>query len=149
MLKPGTKAPRIKTKTSKGNEFDSFELLDKKNLVVFFFPKSNTKGCTVQACAFRDAYEDFLLHDAEVVGVSADSVEEQDSFSESQQFPFPLIQDSDNQLRKLFEVPKTLWFIPGRTTFVINKKGLIIHAFNAQFQFEEHAEEAIQALRSQ
>jgi thioredoxin-dependent peroxiredoxin len=128
MLKKGTKAPLIKATTDQGDIFDSSTLIGKKNLVVFFFPKSNTSGCTVQACAFRDDYEVFLQHEAEVVGVSSDSIEQQRDFSGNYQFPFPLIQDRGSAIRQAFGVPKTLFLIPGRTTFVINKSGVIVHA---------------------
>ena len=80
-LQKGDKIPDFKAKDTNGNDFDSASLLGKKPLVIYFYPKDNTPGCTAQACSFRDQYEDFTDLGAEVIGVSSDSVASHQKFA--------------------------------------------------------------------
>ncbi|MGD9688898.1 MAG: peroxiredoxin [Phycisphaerales bacterium] len=115
-------------------------------VVLFFYPKNHTTGCTAQACAFRDAYEDFAAAGAEVIGVSTGNPEEHAGFARAQRLPFRLIAD-DGSIRAAFGVPSTLWLIPGRVTYVIDPAGVVRLVFNSQLKFAQHAKRAIEFIR--
>jgi thioredoxin-dependent peroxiredoxin len=116
--------------------------------VLFFYPKDNSLVCTREACAFRDAYEDFVAAGATVIGVSGDSAESHEQFASTNRLPFLLATDLDGALRRAFGVPKTLGLIPGRVTYVIDRQGVIRHVFNGQFAADRHVREALDAVRA-
>ncbi|PPS44825.1 peroxiredoxin [Chroococcidiopsis sp. TS-821] len=118
-----------------------------KSVVLFFYPKDDTPGCTKESCAFRDQYEVFQKAGAEVIGVSADSPESHQRFAAKYQLPFTLLSDTGNQVRKLYGVPATLGFLPGRVTYVIDRQGVVQHIFNSQFNFQGHVDEALKTLQ--
>lgn len=119
-----------------------------KPVVVFFYPKDSTPGCTKQACAFRDSYEDFQAEGATVLGVNSGSAESHRKFQENNRLPFPLLSDKSGKIRKLFGVNNDLFgLIPGRETFVFDGNGKLVYRFNSQFRFEDHAAEALKSLR--
>jgi peroxiredoxin Q/BCP len=120
---------------------------DKSPVVLFFYPKDNSPACTAEACAFRDLYEDFREAGAEVIGISADSSESHDNFIAKRKLPYRLVSDTDESLRKLYGVPKTLGLIAGRVTYVIDRQGIVAHKFNSQFQPWKHAAEALAAIK--
>ena len=117
-------------------------------VILFFYPKDNTAICTKEACAFRDAYEDFVAAGATVVGVSGDSAESHAQFADKHRLPFLLATDADGAVRRAFGVPKTLGLLPGRVTYVIDRQGVIRHMFSAQFAAERHVREALDAVRA-
>ncbi len=119
-----------------------------KPVVLFFYPKDETLGCTKEACAFRDSFEEFRRLDAEVIGISSDSVESHRSFAKKHDLPFTLLSDKGGKIRRLYRVPNTLGLFPGRVTYVIDKEGVVRHVFSSQFGFVNHVVEALQALRS-
>lgn len=118
-----------------------------KPMVLYFYPKDDTPGCTKEACKFRDEFENFTDLGALVIGISADSVESHKNFEEKYNLPFILLSDTKNEVRELFGVPKNLFFIPGRVTYVIDKKGIVIHIFNSQLNAEKHIENSLQKLK--
>jgi peroxiredoxin Q/BCP len=124
------------------------DLWQLRPVVLFFYPKDNSAICTREACAFRDAYEDFVATGATVVGVSGDSAESHQGFAERHRLPFLLATDADGALRRAFGVPKTLGLIPGRVTFVIDRNGIVRHVFSGQFAAERHVREALDAVRA-
>ena len=131
-LEVGDKVPDFLAKDSKGNDFDSTSIVGKKTVVFYFYPKDNTPGCTAQACSFRDQYEDFKDLGAEVVGISSDSIVSHEKFSQKYQLPFILLSDDDKKLRNLFGVKPSLFgLIPGRVTYVVDKKGIIRLVFDS------------------
>lgn len=131
-LEVGDKVPDFLAKDSKGNDFDSTSIVGKKTVVFYFYPKDNTPGCTAQACSFRDQYEDFKDLGAEVVGISSDSIVSHEKFSQKYQLPFMLLSDDDKKLRNLFGVKPSLFgLIPGRVTYVVDKKGIIRLVFDS------------------
>jgi len=146
-LKVGDKIPNFKVKDTNGNDFDSQEMIGQKPLVIYFYPKDNTPGCTVQACGFRDQYEDFTDLGAEVIGISSDSVESHQKFTQQFRLPFTLLSDSDKKIRKLFGVPPD-WFgiLPGRATYVVDKDGTIIMIFDS-VKAEQHIQKALEAIK--
>lgn len=147
-IKEGDLLPAIQLKDSRGNLYDTSKVKGKKNLVLFFYPKDDTPGCTAEACKFRDHYEDFISADTEVVGISSDSEKSHQSFSIKHRLPFPLLSDPEKKARKLLGVPSTLGFLDGRVTYVVDKQGVVRHIFNSQLQATRHIEEALQAIRS-
>ena len=143
----GDRAPDFTLQTQRGENVTLSQFQGKKNVVLYFYPKDETVGCTREACAFRDSYELFTDLGAEVIGVSADSVESHKSFAEHHNLPFTLLSDLDNNVRKLYGATSTLGMIPGRVTFIIDKKGMVHHVFSSQLQPEKHIEEAREVLK--
>ena len=117
-------------------------------MVVFFYPKDFTTGCTAKACSFRDSYEAFKDLGAEVIGISSDSQNSHRDFAQQHHLPFILLSDADGSVRKAYEVKKTLGFFAGRVSFVIDKKGIIRHVFSSQTRATAHVAEASNALKS-
>ena len=144
-LKTGDPVPEIALPDERGVIRKSKDLKG-KNLVLFFYPKDDTPGCTAEACGFRDNYDLFKIFGAEVWGVSSDNQESHIRFIEKNQLPFPLLSDIDNKLREAFGVPKALGIIPGRVTYVIDGKGIIRHIFNNLLNSPEHINEALRIL---
>ncbi|HEY9186144.1 MAG TPA: peroxiredoxin [Salegentibacter sp.] len=145
-LKIGDQVPDLSLKDETGKEFN-FRNADNKALVVYFYPKNFTPGCTREACGFRDSYEDFRELGAEVIGVSSDSKESHSKFKIKHQLPFLLLSDFNKKARKAFGVRSNLLgLLPGRETFVFNKAGNLIFRFNS-LNSSIHIEEAFIALR--
>jgi thioredoxin-dependent peroxiredoxin len=115
-------------------------------VVLYFYPKDFTSGCTKEACHFRDAYEDFTEAGAEVVGVSADSQESHRKFRDAYLLPFNLLSDDKGEIKKLYGVAGHLF--PGRVTFVIDKEGVVRHVFSSQIDMKAHIDEAMKILKS-
>ncbi len=115
-------------------------------LILFFYPKDNTPGCTAEVCGFRDKYELFNMLGAEVWGVNNASETSHRKFAEKNQLPFPLLCDEANTLRKKFGVPKSLGLLEGRVTYVIDSEGIIRHIFNDLFNTPKHITEALRVL---
>jgi thioredoxin-dependent peroxiredoxin len=145
-IKIGEKAPDFTLPSQMGDTVTLSEYQGKKNVVLYFYPKDETIGCTKEACAFRDSYDVFTNLGAEVLGVSGQSVESHKSFATHHGLPFLLLSDVDNKVRELYDVPATMGFIPGRVTYIIDKKGVMRHIFNSQSQPEKHIEEAKRVL---
>ena len=99
-LKVGDIIPSFKAKDANGNDFDSQSIVGRKPLVIYFYPKDNTPGCTAEACSFRDQYEDFKDLGAEVIGISSDSVSSHQEFS--RQFKLPLFCQTMKKKSKIF-----------------------------------------------
>jgi peroxiredoxin Q/BCP len=146
-LKVGDKIPNFTAKDTNGDDFNSLDLIGKKPLVIYFYPKDNTPGCTTQACSFRDQYEDFKDLGAEVIGISSDSIASHQKFTEQYKLPFILLSDSDKKIRALFGVPSNLFgLIPGRVTYVADAAGTIIMVFNSM-KAKNHIPKALEAIR--
>jgi len=143
-IKVGDQLPLFGAKDQNGNDFYIASVLYKKVLVIYFYPKDDTPGCTKQACFFRDQYEEFNDLGAEVIGISSDSVKSHKKFAEQYKLPFTLLSDEDKSLRKLFGVPTNLLgLLPGRVTYVIDKKGivrLVFDSMNAESHFPKVVE---------
>lgn len=146
-IQVGDRAPDFTLSAQTGAQVSLAGFQGQKAVVLFFYPKDGTAVCTREACGFRDAYEDFLQAGAVVVGVSSDSRESHQAFAGAQRLPFLLLADADGALRKAFGVPKTLGFLPGRVTYVIDKEGVVRHIFSAQFSADRHVSEALAVVR--
>jgi peroxiredoxin Q/BCP len=145
-LAPGDTAPLIALPDQDGTERRS-DQLDGKALVLFFYPKDDTPGCTMEACAFRDSYSDLQGLGAEVWGVSGDDAASHRRFANRHRLPFPLLVDAGNRVRKAFGVPSVLGLLPGRVTYVIDGQGVVRHVFNNLLDGPAHRREALKALR--
>lgn len=147
-LKVGDSAPDF-TLPSQTGEFVSLkEMIGKKEIVLYFYPKDNTPGCTTEACAFRDSYEVFKEFGAEVIGVSSDSTESHRGFAARYGLPFTLLSDAEGKVRKLYSVPSTFGIIPGRVTYIIDTRGIVRHIFSSQMNPRKHIDEAVGVMRS-
>jgi peroxiredoxin Q/BCP len=145
-LASGDTAPLIALPDQDGTERRS-DQLDGKALVLFFYPKDDTPGCTMEACAFRDSYTDLQALGAAVWGVSGDDAASHRRFANRHRLPFPLLVDAGNRLRQAFGVPSVLGLLPGRVTYVIDGTGVIRHVFNNLLDGPAHRREALDALR--
>lgn len=145
-LVAGDRAPLIALPDGDGVERRSASL-GGRPLVLFFYPKDDTPGCTAEACAFRDSFADLQALGAEVWGVSGDDAASHQRFAARHQLPFPLLVDRGNALRRAFGVPSVLGLLPGRVTYVIDGDGVIRHVFNNLLDGPAHRREAIEALR--
>ncbi len=146
-VKVGDKAPDFTLISQKGEMISLSQFFGKKNVVLYFYPKDETRGCTKEACEFRDKYEVFKDLGAEVVGVSSDDMESHESFATKYDLPFILLSDKDKKIRKLYGVPSTFGVIPGRVTYIIDKLGIVRHVFSSQFQPQKHIRESINILK--
>jgi peroxiredoxin Q/BCP len=147
-VKVGSVAPDFTLPSQSGEMVSLEDFLGHKPVVLFFYPKDDSPGCTQQVCAFRDDYEEFGKLDAEVIGISSDSVESHRSFAAKHRLPFTLVSDEGGKVRKLYGVPNTLGLFPGRVTYVIDRKGVVRHIFSSQVGIVQHVEDALEALKS-
>ncbi|MCB9195109.1 MAG: peroxiredoxin [Flavobacteriales bacterium] len=143
MLKIGDHCPNFKGLDQFGNQFDATELIGKKRLVIYFYPKNETSVCTAQACSFRDNYESFKDNNCEVIGISGDSAKSHQNFAKNHHLPFILISDQSKEIRKLFQVPKDYLLLPGRYTYLVNENGIIEHIFHDAGNGPKHTETAL------
>ena len=147
-IKIGSSIPAFTLPDQNGNLFDINSVLGKKNLVIYFYPKDDSPGCTKEACSFRDQFEVFREADAVIIGISGQSVESHKKFAEKYRLSFTLLSDEGNKIQKLFGVPNDfLGLLPGRVTFVADKKGKVIYIFNSQTQVTKHVDEALRILK--
>ena len=144
----GSVAPNFTLPSQSGEMVSLKDFLGKKPVVLFFYPKDGTPGCTKEACAFRDEYREFGKLDAEVIGISSDSVESHGRFAAKHGLPFALLSDEGGKVRELYGVPSTLGLFPGRVTYVLDREGVVTHVFSSQLGAHKHVEEALEALRS-
>jgi peroxiredoxin Q/BCP len=149
MVKVGDKIPYFILRDQHDDPLAIEELIGKNNLVIYFYPKDETAGCTAEACSFRDQYEDFTALGSEVIGISADSPDSHRKFAANHRLPFRLLSDPGNKVRKLFGVPGTfLGIIPGRVTYIVDRSGTVRHIFNSQFQTRKHVEESMRIIQA-
>ncbi len=143
----GNKIPFFTALDNNGNIFDIKDYLGKP-LVIYFYPKDDTPGCTAQACSFRDQYEDFKELGAEVIGISSDSVLSHQKFVSKFNLPFILLSDFDKKIRKAFGVSRDyLGLIEGRTTYVVDKNGIVQYIFDSTSS-KKHITEALAILKN-
>jgi thioredoxin-dependent peroxiredoxin len=148
MKKIGDKAPDFSLGDGSGNTVCLSEIIGDAVVVLYFYPKNNTPGCTREACSFRDNYQDFSDLGAEVIGISSDTGSSHADFSSRLHLPFILLSDPDGAVRKAYGVSKTFGLLPGRVTFIIDRTGIIRHVFSSQFRAQKHVDEAIRIVRS-
>ncbi len=147
MLAVGERAPEFALPDARGNVVRSADFRGRP-LVVYFYPKDQTLGCTIEARTFRDRYESFTDAGADVVGISSDDSASHATFAQRNGLPFYLLADASGEVRRAFGVPKTLGLLPGRATFVLDPDGIVRYAYNSQFTPAAHAANALSALRA-
>jgi peroxiredoxin Q/BCP len=147
-VKVGSVAPDFTLPSQAGEMVSLKDFLGRKSVVLFFYPKDDSPGCTKEVCAFRDNFEEFSKLDAQVIGISSDSVESHRRFAAKHDLSFPLLSDEGGNIRRLYGVPKTFGLFPGRVTYVIDKEGVVRHVFSSQLSVQRHVQEALAALRS-
>jgi peroxiredoxin Q/BCP len=146
-LQVGDSIPNFKAIAADGTPFDSQSIVGKQPVVIYFYPKDDTKVCTEQACSFRDQYEDFKALGATVIGISSDSVKAHQQFTEKYRLPFLLLSDENRKLRSLFGVPNDLLgLIPGRVTYVADENGVILMVYNSM-SGKIHIKKAYECLK--
>lgn len=147
LIDTGSSAPDFTLKDQTNKDFSLNSVLGKSNIVLYFYPKDETAVCTAQACEFRDRFAELRNLDAVVIGVSSDSPESHAAFAKHHGLNFTLLSDTGNKIRKLYGVDSQLFgLMPGRVTFVIDKKGVIRHRFSSQLQGKKHIAEALKIL---
>ncbi|KXZ53853.1 hypothetical protein GPECTOR_6g771 [Gonium pectorale] len=134
-------------KSSSGGAVTLSSFKGKQPVVLFFYPKAATPGCTKEACRFRDEYERFTKAGAVVFGISSDSPEENAAFAKANNLQYPLLSDQNALMRKAFGIKgDLLGLLPGRQTYVIDVNGNCVMSFNDQFNVEQHVDEALKVL---
>lgn len=151
MLKPGVKAPDFTLTSDQDVQVSLSDFIGKTKVVLYFYPKDNTSGCTKEACSFRDNFEEIETNDAVVLGVSPDSVKSHQNFISKQNLNFTLLSDPEHKVAEAYGVwgeksmyGRKYWGI-SRTTFIIDKDGLIKYVFK-NVKPAEHAEEILEML---
>lgn len=147
-VKVGDKAPDFTLMSQSGQPVGLHDFIGKKPVVLYFYPRDFSIGCTKEACAFRDSFEAFKDLGAEVIGVSTATPEKHKEFSSAYNLPFILLADEGARVRKLYGVPSSIGLIPGRVTYVIDREGVVRHIFNSLSDPEKHVEEALRILRT-
>lgn len=151
MIKEGIKAPAFKLPDQNGNQV-SLSGFKGKNVVLYFYPKDDTSGCTKEACQFRDAFPKFKGADAVIIGISPDSVESHKKFEKKYDLPFTLLADVDKSIVEKYEVWKEKsmygrkYMGVERTTFIIDKDSKIRNIFN-KVKVPDHDKQVFEALK--
>lgn len=143
----GDKAPDFTLPSQSGQPVRLYDRIGQRVVVLYFYPKDNTPGCTAEACAFRDSHEVFTDAGAEVIGVSSDPVDRHAAFAGRHELPFTLLADSGGAARKAYGVPSVLGLLPGRVTYVIDRSGTVRHVFNSMTNIDKHVGEALRVVR--
>jgi peroxiredoxin Q/BCP len=146
-LHVGDAAPDFALPDPSGKIIELSDFRGQAEVVLFFYPRDSTPGCTKEACAFRDGFAAFHDAGAVVIGISSDSAQSHQSFAQRLRLPFLLLSDSGGMVSAQYGVDKTLGILPGRVTFVIDKQGVVRHIFSSQFRPAKHVAEALRVLR--
>ncbi|MFK7922570.1 MAG: peroxiredoxin [Bacteroidia bacterium] len=148
MTNVGSKAPDFSLQDQNDQTVRLSDFFGKNHIVLYFYPKDETPGCTKEACSFRDSYESFKDAGAVVIGVSADSVKSHKAFASNHRLSFTLLSDRDKSVAKLYDVSGSMFgLLPGRETFVIDKAGVIQHRFSSQLNIGRHIDDALKVLQ--
>jgi peroxiredoxin Q/BCP len=145
-IQVGDRAPEFSLPSQTG-ETVTLSQFRGKPVVLYFYPKDDTPGCTVEACTFRDQYQVFQDAGAVVIGISGDSVDSHQRFATKHNLPFLLLADTKNAVRKAYGVPNAMLLLPGRVTYTIDGEGVVRQVFNSMMDFKAHVDEAIATIR--
>ena len=143
----GATAPDFTKTTQNGDTISLSQFRGEKAVVLYFYPKDETAGCTAQACSFRDNFEDFVEAGAVVIGVSQDSDGSHGRFAEHHRLPFLLVSDRDQALQNAYGVQRAMGLFPGRVTYVIDRDGKVQHVFNSLINVKKHVREALEVVK--
>jgi peroxiredoxin Q/BCP len=143
----GQTAPDFTLPAADGTPTNLAALCEQRTVVLYFYPKDETAGCTVEACAFRDSYEDFVAAGAQVVGVSRDDQTSHQSFARGHRLPFILLSDLKGEVHDRYGIGKRMYVLPDRVTFVIDRGRVIRHEFSSMVNMRAHVTEALAVVR--
>jgi peroxiredoxin Q/BCP len=146
-IQVGSKAPDFTLPSQSGAPVRLQDRLGERVIVLYFYPRDDTRGCTAEACAFRDSYEVFADAGADVIGISSDSVDRHAAFAGKHDLPFTLLSDKGGQVRKSYGVPAVLGVLPGRVTYVIDREGSVRHVFSSMTNIGQHVSDALETVR--
>ncbi len=148
VLEVGSKAPDFTLEDQNGQPVHLADRIGRNVIVLFFYPKDNSAGCTAEACAFRDSYQDFQDAGADVIGISGGTTETKQQFVSKNRLPYTLVTDPDGAIAQAYRIGKGflgLW--SGRVTFVIDRDGIIRHRFESNINMDAHTHEALKIVR--
>ena len=145
-IEEGQTAPDFSLPSHEGKMVKLSDYVDKNVVVLYFYPKDFTSGCTTEACTFRDNFEDFKDLGAVVIGVGSDSVESHKKFVEKYNLPFTLLSDEGGKIREQYGAAK-FGGLPARITFVIDKKRVVRMVFESMLNAKQHIEEAKKVVK--
>jgi peroxiredoxin Q/BCP len=143
----GERAPEFTLPGPGGRTVSLAELRRSGTVVLYFYPKDQTPGCTMEACAFRDDIDAFRDAGAVVVGISRDDEASHARFAAKHKLPFLLLSDTTGEIHARYGVPKKLGFIPDRATFVIDRQGIVRHVFSSMIRMRAHVDESLAVVR--
>ena len=147
-LKIGTKFPDFSLLDDEHNLFSLKKNFTNKFLLIYFYPKNDTPGCTKQACYFRDYKLEFEKYNCDIIGISSDHTKSHQKFRAKYYLPFKLLSDQDSKLRKKLKLPKDFFGLtPSRITFVINSKFEILFIFRSSLNMKSHISSGLKFLR--
>ena len=147
----GKKCPKFKAECT-SNKILSNDDFAGKNLVIYFYPKDSTPGCTTEGQEFRDKYEMFKKHNTDIIGISRDSIKSHENFKLKQSFPFELLSDADEKVCKAFDVMKLKsmygreYVGVDRSTFIINEKGKVVREWRS-VKVKGHVDEVLEVVK--
>jgi peroxiredoxin Q/BCP len=145
-MRAGERAPDFVAIDQSGSDVRLSDLLGDGPVVLFFYPKAFTPGCTMESCHFRDLAAEFADAGAQRVGVSADDIDKQAKFASANRLDYPLLSDPDRSVARLFGVKRPGPLSNKRMTFVIGSDGVIVEVIGSEFDMNSHADKALAAL---
>lgn len=143
----GERAPDFALRDQSGSLVTLKQLLGSGPIVLFFYPKDDTTGCTKEACRFREDYGRFREAGAKVLGISSDSEESHRQFATKFSLPYQLLSDPGGKVRSLYGALSLFGLMPRRVTFTIDASGVIRNVFRSDARFDQHVEEALRSLQ--
>jgi peroxiredoxin Q/BCP len=152
MIATGQQAPDFSGKTGSGKQLSLKDFRGKQHVILYFFPKDFTPGCTKEACSFRDRRSEIAQLEAEIVGASFDTAEKHQQFADAYQLPYPLLSDPDGTIAQAYGVGRLGGLFGGflptkRVTFVIDKDGIVQHVIKSELNIDKHIDEAVGVLK--
>ena len=148
MLRTGTRAPDIESVDHRGVAVSLRALVRNGPVVVYFYPRDMTLGCTIEACSFRDAYPELTAFGCQVIGVSYDSLERHREFAAANNLPFGLVSDEDKALAHAYDVTGFFDLFPKRVTYVVDSAMTIIGVFHHELSMKAHVANVKTALKA-
>ena len=142
----GTKIPNFDCLDDEGKSVNASNI-EGKWTVMFFYPKDESPGCTLQSCSFRDKYEEFNNLGVQIFGVSSDSVSSHKKFKKKHNLQYSLLSDKGGILAESLRLKKNLGFLPARVTLIVNPEGIIIYAHTSQLGVTGHVRKALNEIK--
>jgi peroxiredoxin Q/BCP len=146
-VRVGDRAPDFSLLSQQGTPVRLSDRIGKRVLVLYFYPKDNSPGCTAEACAFADRYETFAAAGADVIGVSSDPVDSHAGFAARHNLPFTLLSDPGGGVRRQYGVTTVLGLVPGRVTYVIDRQGVVRMVYSSLTRIGRHVDGAVALVR--